>query len=93
MRITDPCRAGHEEVAVIRARHPLHQDRHLFVLPVELALQAVGERRVVHGAGVNLPHRLFERFEPLLRGSGVDPEDGFVFPRESVAETVFQQAA
>ena len=84
--------AGHVELSVIGAGDPLHQNGHLLILLLQPSLSAVFQSRRVHGAGIDLTHRVFKGRKPFLRGSPVGAEHRFIFAREGVPEAVLEKA-
>ena len=90
--VADARHAGHIVSLVVTAGNPLYENCHLFIFSCQPPSQPVLQRRPVHSACINLPHRVLERFQPLSHIPSVHTENGLVFARKRVAESVLQKA-
>ena len=90
--VADARHAGHIVPFVVTAGNPLYENCHLFIFSCQPPSQPVLQRRPVHSACINLPHRVLERFQPLSHIPSVHTENGLVFARKRVAESVLQKA-
>ena len=80
-----------EQPAMVGAGDPLHQDRHLLVVGIQAAVDAVLQGVGAHRGGVHGAYRILQGVQPLGGGALVGAEDRFVFAGEGIAEVVLQQ--
>lgn len=81
--VADSGGAGHEVFPVVRARYPLYQNCHLFILFIQSPHPAVFQCGNVHGAGIHLPDSLLKGLQTLLRTALIDAENRFIFPAKA----------
>ena len=93
VRVADTCSIWHEKIFVHRSGYTLDQKRHLFIFESKSALPAVFQSGSIHSAGIYGADRIFQFRKPLVHGTGVDAEDGFVFSGKCITERIFLKTA